>query len=473
MNATKLLRRALSLLLVLATVLSMGAGAFAVEVKSETKAALVSGTDYVMMDFFSTGKDRNYGWYARTNNAATQSVTWNDADYASMDVALSGTDSYIYMPNDATNRINYTMKKGDRVTVKLNMSKSSQNFTDGAVTSQLFYIAGGVNTSYAQAQSVSISTLKFKAGNQTITFNLPDSCAGKVLYNLRLDLFGDALAANVKFDYIHVGPANSIPPRYDSTKTLYTGTNQTDDSFSIQLDAFQHGIMDVTKTTVPLDVTIVLDRSQSMSQPASVAAVDYKAFASHYPGAILYQSGGVWTFDHADIVESADIKATIQQINTYLNTLDKTKYEGYYRATNFLKRNSAYFQNNHVGFAANGYASWEPLRYNTSTKQWEMRVTNGVWGGDFPGGINTMDFTTGSIKNKQYTWMSVTEAYKEYCARTRRNIYVGKLSKYYDFCIATPRLTKAIDATETFIRNLYTSSKTLPSGQTKIGRAHV
>ncbi len=266
---------------------------------------------------------------------------------------------------------------------------------------------------------------------------------------------------------------------YGSTKTLYTGTNQEDDYFTLQLDAFQRSTVDVTKTGVPLDVTIVLDRSQSMSQPASEDAAVYKSFPSYYPGAILYKDStyGWWTFDHSDIVESANIKTQMEAINAYLDTLDKTKYEGYYRATNYLKRGRYYFIDNHVGCAAAGFASWEPLRYNQTTKQWEMRVTNGLWGGDFPGGINTMDYTGGSIKNNEVEWMSVTEAYKEYCARNRRNIYTGQqvypdnqektgYTGYYDFVITTPRLTKAVDATESFIRSIYESNKSLPAGQT-------
>ena len=154
---------------------------------------------------------------------------------------------------------------------------------------------------------------------------------------------------------------------YGSTKTLYTGSNQGDDKFSLVLDAYQNGSIDVTKTDVPLDVTIVLDRSQSMSQPASTVNADqhnvYKGFTSVYPGAILTVSGtngNSTSFVHSDIVVSAAMQKQIDALNEFLKTLDTTKYEGYYRATNILKRNSPYFVNNHIGFAANGYASWEP-----------------------------------------------------------------------------------------------------------------
>ena len=248
---------------------------------------------------------------------------------------------------------------------------------------------------------------------------------------------------------------------FGSTKTIYTGDNYYDDDFSIRLDAFHNSTSSTSSTGVPLDIAIVLDRSQSMSQPASTNASEYKAFKSYF-----YNGG----------TASSNVTTQISNIEKYLNTLNKDAYEGYYRATNYLKRGVPYFLNNHDGFAACGFASWEPLRYNKSTSKWEMRITNGYWGGDFPGGINTMDFTTGSILNKQVKWVPIADAYKEYCARNYRNINAGKQVKpgtvdttgytgYYDFVVATPRLSKAIDATETFIRDVYEHGKTLPAGQ--------
>ena len=248
-------------------------------------------------------------------------------------------------------------------------------------------------------------------------------------------------------------------PGLSSTKTLYTDANTADDLFRIVIDAQQDGVKSVTSEGVPLDIAIVFDRSQSMSQPSTLNAADYKAFKSYYP------ASRASTYDRTKMTISTNIQTQINALNTYLNTLDKTKYEGYYRATNILKRNAAYFLDNHEGWAAEGFASWEPMRYNTSTKQWEMRITVGEWTSDFPGGINTMDFTTGSIANKQVQWISVVEGYKEYLCRQERHIYRGFMKDYGDFAIITPRLTKAINATESFIDAIEENSKTLPEGQ--------
>ncbi|MBR6825985.1 MAG: VWA domain-containing protein, partial [Oscillospiraceae bacterium] len=268
-----------------------------------------------------------------------------------------------------------------------------------------------------------------------------------------------------------------LPPESEESAAyeveMYTGENTRDDQFTLRVVLDQMG----TLADVPMDIAIVMDRSRSMVQPASTDIGEYRTFASCYPGAIIYKDPqwGWYTFDHESIVESAEMKAQINQINIYLSTLDKEAPEGYYCATNYLKRNVPYFAR-YEGFAAEGFASWEPLRYNKTTKQWEMRVTNGLWGGDFPGGINTMDFTTGSIKNNQVEWMSVAEAYKEYCARNRRNIYTGKQVKpgtgdvtgykgYYDFVIATPKLTKAVTAAELLLREVYEKGQNLTGGE--------
>ncbi len=243
-------------------------------------------------------------------------------------------------------------------------------------------------------------------------------------------------------------------PAAEITKTLYTGGDTEDDLFTLELEALQR---EVTESSVPLDVAIVLDRSASMDQPASVGVGDFRAFPSYYP------SSRGSNYDRSKMTISTNIKNTIAQIEAYLKTLDITKYDGYYRATNMLKRYSPYYLNNHVGFAGEGYASYEPMRYRNG--RWEMRITTGYWASDFPGGINTLDLSGGSIMNRQVQWVSVVEGYKEYLCRMECLIYRGRLPKYYDFHIATPKLTKAIDATENFIRNIYDSGKTLPQGQ--------
>ncbi len=447
MKMNQVIRRTLSLLLCLCMVLGMGVTAFAAEVS--TRAA---GGAHVLIDFRAGSAERNYGWKVKNAASNSSNITWGSAADGVMEVAFSGKDSYVYMPADGTNRLNHVITQTDVVVVRLRMKNPPTE--KKAVSSQVFF-ATDASTSYSNDKVMGTNTFEMTDQEwQILNFGtFPAANVGKTLQNIRLDLFGDSITATVEIDQIYVGDPADAPSYFVSNKTLTNGKDEDPDTFTIELDAYSKGFATKGVTVKPLDVCIVYDRSQSMSFPASEDAKEF------------------WKVNVAGNTTS-NINDGIAALNNVLAKLDKEKgkLEGYYRATNMLKRYgvNGWFAGEEAapGYVANGYASYEPMRYNTSSQKWEMQITTGNWTADVPGGIATMELTgtNRSIAGTFVKWVTMEEAYKEYVSRTATIISKGRLSKYYPFQIGVPRLTRTHEATVNFVSALYESSKQLGNG---------
>lgn len=242
-----------------------------------------------------------------------------------------------------------------------------------------------------------------------------------------------------------------------STKTLSDPT-KGDESYRLTLDAYTYGKTLNVSSNEPLNVSIVLDRSGSMSFPANPA--NDKSFA-----------------DPVDL-NNPDLTA----LNNYLATLDKNKPEGYYTATNWLS--VPYYATSEYGY---GYVSFEPLRYNKSTGTWQVWMTKSPaelrayaestedtsdsWDMySYPFGIATTCLSTYGFNSCNPIcgdWVNVTQAYTAYV--TRRNACKSELPSYdltaVPFKISVPRRSMLISALNNFIDQLYASSGSLPAGQ--------
>lgn len=243
-----------------------------------------------------------------------------------------------------------------------------------------------------------------------------------------------------------------------STKTI-SDANTNDETYTLTLDAYTYGKEIDLSTSVPLNISIVLDRSGSMSFPANPS--NDKSFA--------------------DYSSTTGLTA----LNNYLKTLDTSKPQGYYTATNWL--NVQYYSSTDYGY---GYVSFEPLRYNTTTKTWQVWMTKSVdeltayadstesttdYWYDYcvPFGILGNQISTkgyGGFNTVTGSWVNVTEAYQEFT--TRKAYFKSELTSKdssYDpstvlFKISTPRRTVLTNAINSFIDQIYATTGNLSAG---------
>ncbi len=222
-----------------------------------------------------------------------------------------------------------------------------------------------------------------------------------------------------------------IASDFESNKTLTNGGDTNAESYTIDIDAIVNGGTSASTVGVPVDVAIVFDRSDSMSFPANTSQV--KTFTS----------------------KSA--------MNTYLNSLNKDLWEGYYRVTNLSSTGGKYYSTRPT--PAESYISWEALRYNKTTTQWETFITDASaqLGEDTPHGVQPA--TTYGYAGYYGYWVSMDEAFDEFTAR--KGTYGSTVNNSnVKFSIAIPRLTKAQEALISFVNALDESASKLPSGQT-------
>ena len=228
---------------------------------------------------------------------------------------------------------------------------------------------------------------------------------------------------------------------YESTKTLTNAGDEDADTYTIDIDAIVNGQASTSVTGTPLDVAIVFDRSDSMSQPANKN--DVKKFPDTTQG-------------------KADMLA-------YLDTLPKDKWDGYYRANNIASQGARFYNYVEEGQTriADEYISWEVLRYD-STQGWVVyqtiynsSTTNGNEWDEGPHGILTN--TTRGYAGYYGEWVPVSQAFDDFYDRKAIGYYTNSDANV-QFSIAVPRLTKAQEAIESFIIGLNNKADNLPEG---------
>ena len=220
---------------------------------------------------------------------------------------------------------------------------------------------------------------------------------------------------------------------FQSTKTLTNGGDSDPETYTIDIDAIVNGEATEEHEGTPLDVAIIFDRSDSMSFPANEEEVQ--------------------TF------------TTEAAMKAYLKTLDKTKPEGYYRASILSNTGARYYSDTTLGDKR--YMSWEAMRYDEATGEWMVfevcEATNVLVDGlpaEFPHGIVIQ--SSHVLSGYYGYWKTMSEAYKEFYIRKKANT---SLQGDLHFQIAIPRLSRAQEALATFINNLNENANTLKNGQ--------
>ncbi len=220
---------------------------------------------------------------------------------------------------------------------------------------------------------------------------------------------------------------------FQSTKILTNGSDQDPETYTIDIDAIVNGEASEQHEGTPLDVAIIFDRSDSMSQPADV--------------------------DQVRTITGQD------DLTSYLATLDTTKPDGYYRASILSSQGTRYYSD--TSWGDDRYMCWEPMRYRDG--QWQVFETCSAtgyydqWGYLREGAHGIVYESTAAGMSGYYGyWRTMSVAYSNFLTRRKSN---SAVSATMPFRIAVPRLSKAQEAIASFIDDLNANADTLPDGQ--------
>lgn len=289
------------------------------------------------------------------------------------------------------------------------------------------FVGYGLGGTYQPAGTVANDVLTYYNGWQDASGNYYTNPADAV--------FTEATSLTTKKDTLD-------PNEMMSNKYLSTGSDGTDDSYSIILDAYSYGKPKTVKSASPLDITLILDRSASMAAPADPTKN--------------------WT------TEDYTLDEIIAMMDEVRLAMGDDFYDGYFRATSWLRTTSttAPMDSNKNEYAHDGWASWEAVRYydpdgdgQGEWQTWVVNVPSSVHWKDMPFGIVSWE----TSRNNMYygSWMELHEA--EAFHNSRRD-NKGYAEAGYYYTIIVPRLTMAINSIGDFIDEINASSALLPEG---------
>ncbi|MBP3412407.1 MAG: VWA domain-containing protein [Oscillospiraceae bacterium] len=413
----------------------------------------------------------------------------------------------------------YALKSGDIVQIRIYETTANKFFTDGGTGTYNSYLTIRTSNDVDAWASCGSKTIKRQTAGQTIQWSTPAAQVGKTLYGVRWDPIQPTDAQKGTFtehtriyvDYIYVGPANTAPVsvRYkkadgstfsqgfgyvgygkkavdwdheqadsetstqqtiwgwqvwqqingtwtdmkkfitdpstftckyntefrltkvtikkddlsgELTQVYDNGVSADDDKYKLTVNAVDLAKMNLSRYGKPLDVSLVVDRSSSMADLTSTKKLSKKA-----------------------------------DMTTYLDSLDKTKFPGYYRASCWRRNN------NKGGSGGKAYVYHMPMRYYRG--EWQMQVLkkscncNGTVHRDY--GIYPWN-STGLKPCSHVGWVSMSagwDLYEELCKAQ------GYTVSGVPFEIGPCRLGKMQHAVEGFLQKLYNSTSNLKKGQ--------
>ncbi len=519
MSHKKLLTKALSLLLLLSMLLSLFPTALAQEAqslaeeKNDTKD--IRNSNYVFLDFKVGSASRNFGWQVQTDSTSTSYFAANDqglfAGY------YSGDDPRLYMPIETTDsgleRLGgYVLKAGDIIQARVYDISENTYFTTNGTRS---YNSGFSLRNSLDPNAwdwVGTTKIKGSAEGQTLQWSVPADQVDSTLYGVRWDPIQPTSAEKGTFteqtriylDYIYVGPASSAPVNvqyYDTDGTLfshangYVGkgqkapawahgkTNTSDGTYATiwgwEVQQYIGNAWTVSRAFVTDPTTVVCNYDTKFLLKRTVVPVDDRGL---YSGKF---SGGLESYTltmsatSPSLLSSAELniptdvtiimdrsgsmdelvsKKTINsedELNSVLNTLDKRKWAGYYRASAWSRG-----KNNGTSGAA-GYIYTMPMRYHND--QWQMQVVtedcdcNGKYS-HYNYGIYYFN-STALTPCSHVKWVKMSEGYalfKKFC----------KADGYStNFTLGISALGRSQLIAEDILQELYKSNTKLPAGQ--------
>lgn len=483
---------------------------------------------YIFLDFKVGSASRTFNWQYNSDDgtAPYHSANWQGAIAAD----YKGTNPMLYLPieTDADYidaRLNsYKLKTGDIARVYINAINANAQFVSGGTKTADSYFA--VHCSAAKGSWTKFganTSIGFKTGAQTLTWNMYADLNGKTLYGLRWDPSQTELteSARIYVDYIYIGPPATAPVlcqfrNEGNTANLsggggYVGygkkapafstgqvnsedsTSQTIWGWSIRQKVngtwtdMNKFVTDPSTVTLKTDTQFVLTKVkirkqvlnsvQTYTNGVSTEDDKYVLTVDGFDTAEMNLGGYGTPLDVAIVMDrsgsegefvwtknfGANAKA---DLTAYLETLSKNVDDGYYRAYGFTRG----MNDGKKGFDAYIYSM--PLRYHNG--DWQMQVLSGC----DCNGSSYRDYGIYSWMSSGYKqcshvkWKTVEAGYDQFVADAKATGYTvgskytvnGKSETLY-FALGASRLAKLQGAIESFLIKLYQSTPNLKPGQ--------
>ncbi len=423
MKGVSILRKTVMFLLTFALLVSLFAG---VTVSGAEETASASDK-FFLFDFGPGVNQQSFPWNGIYQNYSKPGV-WNPSSPGSCSFEFQPSGSQICFSEGATFS-NYVLQDGD--VIQLRYRFSNLLLEEGSQADPQFNLKLGVtmasgtdNMKYFTCDALPI---KESTSWQLSGFSVTDpSLIGGRCGEIFLNFVGSgSYATDVELDFIYIGP-DSLAPVYGQ-QSISTGSDSEDDSFVLTMDAMLNGI---EETRQPIDLTIVMDRSASMSFPS--------------------KNGQVLNVN------------SLSNLQLALNKLDREKgtQEGYYRATVWM-RNGKASVGREPGFPCDGFACWMPMRYYNG--QWQVLNIDCYNNGNYDRQFGIIIWERPALAMKYTQWISAEDAMAVF--NTRRDSSNAPNKANYSFQISTlPMLSAATDAVTALLQQLNATTQSLPEG---------
>lgn len=208
------------------------------------------------------------------------------------------------------------------------------------------------------------------------------------------------------------------------TQVYDNGASDSDDKYKLTVNAIDLNKLNLSRYGSPVDVSIVVDRSSSMANLTSTKKFTDKA-----------------------------------SMTTYLDSLDKTKYPGYYFASVWRKD---YDMGGYTYFGWPAFMYHMPMRYYRGA--WQCQVVQDDC--DCNGGVHrsfgVYQFNNTLKQCSHVKWVSMSAAYDLYAKLCKAE---GCTVSKVPFEIGPSRLGRTQYAIESFLQKLYNSTPNLKPGQ--------
>ncbi len=375
-----------------------------------------------LIHFKANSEENTWAWQLIGGTGLGFDVSTDGAMYGTTN---ANSQSYFYVDPLANGNLDYEIESGDVIQIRIRVTEYEGSLTTVTPSVSLELASG---TEYGA--TISGNTLDLTSEEwQYITIPIGSSYSvGEIVERIRINPFGTSkAAAKVEIDYIHFGTPDATPievtfynyrgkvlqvsaVQSGSTVTYYgetptkpssagfeytfagwyaTGVDGTTSSLITDLSkvafsqntALTPGFTSVRVPTEPLDSNKYLLEDDNPDDYKFDIEIDASTYGQNVTinkeyktplDIVLVMDRSLSTTFHADFSKDKTFSSyNATTLNNYLDTLDKSKPEGYYTATNWLQCSYTGASDVYSG----GFLSYEAMRYNSTKGYWEVWQT--------------------------------------------------------------------------------------------------
>ncbi len=442
-----------------------------------------------LIHFKAGAVENTWAWELIGGTGLGFDTSGNGSMYGSTDGMVQ---PYFYVAPTANGNIGHKLVAGDVIQIRMRVKSIQSNVTTATPSVSLEMDSDTAYGATLSGNSIDMTTTDW----QIVTIPITGYTAGQTIERIRINPFGDAMAAaNVEIDYVHFGVADAVPIsvkfcNYDGevlqesllapgTKLDAVPTAKRDNSAGFEF-TFVSWVDSTGADVDPLTIvfkgpavftarftgkfvdTDSISSSKKLADPDKLdndafdIVIDAHTYGESVPVknqmpldiCIVFDRSTSTAFP-ADEDNSSmcwTVTNNSSSLTDALDKLDTTKPEGYYTATNWLSVD--YVGNSDT--QADGYISYEDMRYKDG--KWQVWQTiemytdaYNLWNNTSTSKINC----EGELKNWTYKTLStrLQEVYDGYYdmvrpASVQYDLYTAKTyTGDFDRNLITPRLT--------------------------------